>query len=57
MKKVFDKIISITLGVISLFFVVLMLVTTFGGLEQADLDNNVVKFDNARRDIRSADRA
>lgn len=43
MKKVFDKIISITLGVISLFFVVLMLVTTFGGLEQADLDNNVVK--------------
>ena len=43
MKKVLDKIISITLGVISLFFVVLMLVTTFGGLEQADLDNNVVK--------------
>ena len=43
MKKVLDKIISITLAVVSLFFVVLMLVTTFGGLEQADLDNNVVK--------------
>lgn len=43
MKKVLDKIISITLAVVSLFFVVLMLVTAFGGLEQADLDNNVVK--------------
>ena len=43
MKKVFDKVIAITLGVISLFFVVLMLVTAFGGLEQADLDNSIVK--------------
>lgn len=43
MKKVFDKIISVTLGVVSLFFVLLMLVTAFGGLQQVDLDNNVVK--------------
>lgn len=43
MKKVFDKIISVTLGVVSLFFVLLMLITAFGGLQQVDLDNNVVK--------------
>lgn len=43
MKKVFDKIISVTLGVVSLFFVLLMLVTAFGGLQQVDLVNNVVK--------------
>lgn len=43
MKKIFDKIISVTLGVVSLFFVLLMLVTAFGGLQQVDLDNNVVK--------------
>lgn len=43
MKKIFDKVITITLGVISLFFVILMLITAFGGLETADFDNEIVK--------------
>ena len=43
MKKIFDKVITITLGVISLFFVILMLITAFGGLDTADFDNNIVK--------------
>lgn len=43
MKKIFDKVITVTLGVISLFFVILMLITAFGGLETADFDNEIVK--------------
>lgn len=43
MKKIFDKVITITLGVISLFFVILMLITAFGGLDTADFDNDIVK--------------
>lgn len=42
MKKVFEKIVSITLGVISTLFVILILVTMFGGIEIADLDNDLV---------------
>lgn len=42
MKKVFEKIVSITLGVVSTLFVILILVTMFGGIETADLDNDLV---------------
>lgn len=42
MKKVAEKIISITLGAISLLFVVLSLVAVFGAVQTADFDNKVV---------------
>lgn len=43
MKKIFEKVVTITLGVISLFFVIMMLVTAFGGLELSDFDNSIVR--------------
>lgn len=43
MKKIFEKVVTITLGVISLFFVIMMLVTAFGGLELNDFDNSIVR--------------
>lgn len=43
MKKIFEKVVTITLGVISLFFVIMMLVTAFGGLELQDFDNSIVR--------------
>lgn len=43
MKKIFEKVVTVTLGVISLFFVIMMLVTAFGGLELNDFDNSIVR--------------
>lgn len=43
MKKIFEKVVTVTLGVISLFFVIMMLVTAFGGLELSDFDNSIVR--------------
>ena len=43
MKKIFEKVVTVTLGVISLFFVIMMLVTAFGGLELQDFDNSIVR--------------
>ncbi len=43
MKKIFEKVVTITLGVISLFFVIMMLVTAFGGLELSDFENSIVR--------------
>lgn len=42
-KKITEKIISIALCVVSLLFVLLLLITTFGHIKNADLDNKIVK--------------
>ncbi|MGI6136704.1 MAG: hypothetical protein ACOYEE_02740 [Christensenellales bacterium] len=43
MKKTMEKIISVALAVISLFFVILILVTMYGGISMDDLSNKLVR--------------
>ncbi|HQC55325.1 MAG TPA: hypothetical protein PKX91_06355 [Clostridia bacterium] len=43
MKKIMEKIISVALAVVSLFFVILILVTMYGGIEMESLSDPLVR--------------